>query len=141
MVDPVAIRVEAYRNALIVEAEQLIDRAIARVRVLVGGEDAVPFDETEVVAVAIDPEASRIAMVVDGRDLCLHRTGEVLIGVVSLAIGRGEGIAFVGMTGGTAAEVASDDAVVVDAEQLVEGWVGVVVEGCERIRCCRLGDV
>ena len=87
VVDPVAVGVEADRDTLIVEAEQLIDRARARVRVRVGGEDALPLDEPEVVAVGIDPEAGRRAMVVNGRDLGLHRTWEVLVGVVPLAIG------------------------------------------------------
>ncbi len=132
MVDPVGVGVEAHRDALIVEAEQLIDRA--RVRVLVGREDALPLDETEVVPVPIDPEAGRVAQVVDGRDLGLHRPGEVLIVIVVLAIRWGEGVAFVGMAAGATPEVASDLAVVVDAQQLVEGGVGVVVQGLERIR-------
>ncbi len=59
---------------MVVEAQQLIDRAIAGVRILVRGEDVVPFDETVVDAVAIDPEASRVTDVVEGGDLGLHGT-------------------------------------------------------------------
>src|SRR5712691_4407347 len=120
MVDPVAIRIKAHRYTLIVEAKQLIDRSVARVWVLVGGEDAIPLDKTEVVPAPIDPEAGRVTEVVDGRDLCLHRTGKVLILVVALSIRWGKGVAFVGMAGGATPEVAGDHAVVVDAEQLVE---------------------
>ena len=134
MVDPVGVRVEANRYALIVDAEQLIHRSPVRVRIRIGGEATERLDETEVVPVRIDPETGRGTDVVDGRDLGLHRIREVLIGVVPLAIGRGEGVALVGVAGEAAPEVAGDHAAVVDAEQLVEGWVGLVVEGPERKR-------
>ena len=133
MVDSIAIRVEAYRDTLVIETQQLIHGTIACFWVFVRGEDAVPFDKAKVVTVAIDPEASRVAMVVDGRDLRLDGTGEVLILVVSLSIRIGDSIAFVRMARSTATEVSGDDAVVVDTEQLVKGRVGVVVESRERI--------
>ncbi len=44
------------------------------------------------------------------------------------------GITLIGMAGRTAAEVASDLAMIVDAEQLVEGGIGQVIDRSERIR-------
>ncbi len=142
VVDAIAIGVEAHRDAVIVEAEQLIDRVGARVGVPIGGEDAMPVDETEVGAVAIHPEARRVALVIDGRDLGLHRSREVLIGVVVLMIRLGERVALVGMKGAidycAAAEVARDLSIVVDAQQLVEGRVRLVIQCLEAVRLCRL---
>ena len=139
VVDAIGTGIEAHSNALIVDAEQLIDRAFAGVGVLVRREDAVPLDEAEVDARGIDPEADRVTEVVEAGHLRLHRTGEVLIGVVILPVRWLEGVALVRVSGGTAAEVASNLAVVVDTQQLVEGRVSVIVERFERIRCRRLG--
>lgn len=69
---PFAVGIEADCSAIIVDAEQLIHRSLAYVRVLVGGKDAVPLDKTEGVPVPIAPEANRVSMIVDGRDLGLH---------------------------------------------------------------------
>ncbi len=86
MIDAITVGVEADRDALIVNAQQLVDGARTCVGVLVGGEDAVPLDEAEVFAGAVDPEANRIAQIVEARYLCLDGAGEVLIGVVALSI-------------------------------------------------------
>ena len=138
MVDAIAIGVEAHCNTVIVEAEQLIDRAGPRVGIPIGGEDAIPFDEAEVVAVAIHPEARRVALVVDGRDLGLHRSREVLISVDVLMIWLGERVALVGVATGATTEGARDLSIIVDAQQLVEGRVRLVIQCLEAVRPCRL---
>ncbi len=135
MIDPVAIGVEADCDAIVIEAKQLVHGSCSGVGVSVGGEDAVMLDEAEVVAIAIDPETSGISMIVDRDDLCLDRTWEVFILVVVLSIGRVERIALVGMSCiRTTAEVARDDATVVNTEELVKGRVSIVVEGLEGVR-------
>ena len=109
-------------------------------RVVVGGEHAVPLDEPVVGAVGGDPEPAGVALVVDPGDLGLRGAGEVLVDVVGLAVGRVEQVALVRVPGGAGAEVAGDHVVHVDAEQLVEGRVGLVIQGGKRV-CRRRGLV
>ncbi len=135
MIDALAIGVEADCDPIVVETQQLIDCSCAGVGVFVGGEDAIVFDEPEVVAIAIDPETSRVSMIVDRHDLCLDRTREVFIPVVVLSIGSREGVALVGMScSRSTAEVAGDDATVVNTQELVKGGVRIVVERLEGVR-------
>ena len=135
VIDALSIGIEANGDPMIVKAEDLVDGSCASIWVFVGSVDAIPLDEAKVVAIAIDPEACGVAVVVDGGDLCLDGAREVLIAKVVLMIGWDNAIAFVRVKGPIddcpTTEVACDFAVVVDAEQLVEGRVGLVVDGLE----------
>jgi hypothetical protein len=133
MIDAIGIRVEADRNAAVINAQQLIDGAFASVGVFIRREDAVPLNEAGVDAITVNPEAGCVTFVVDGSDLSLHRAREVLVDIVALTIGWLEGVALVGMTGSAAAEVARNDAVIVDAQQLVEGGISLVIQRGEGI--------
>ena len=86
MIDAIGIDVETDGNPFVVDTQQLIDGTVASVGVLIGSEDAVPLDEAQVFAGAVDPEAHRVAQVIEAGDLRLDGTGEVLIGVVALSI-------------------------------------------------------
>ncbi len=113
------------------------------VGVLVGCEGSTQIDKIEVVASAIDPETGGRTEIVDGRDLRLDGTREVLIDVALLVIGPEECIALVGVerpiNDSSAAEVASDHATAINAKQLIKGRVSIVVEGLKLIACVRGG--
>jgi hypothetical protein len=74
MVDPLSVGIETDHNVIIVKAKELIDGACTSARVFVGGKDAIPLNETEVRAIAINPEARSVAMIVDCYDLSLRRS-------------------------------------------------------------------
>lgn len=138
----VFVVVEADGGAVVVDAQELVDRSgdVGGLWVGVAGEGAVPFDEAAVGAVGVDPEAGRVAFVVQAGDLGLLRAGEVLADVVVLLVGRVEQVALVGVPGDAAAEVAGDDPAAVDAEKLVERGVGLVVQGGEGVAGGRWGS-
>ena len=134
MVDTFAIRVEANCHAVIIEAEQLIDRSCASVGVAVRGVDAVMSHKAEVDAITINPEACCVSVIVDRDDLCLHRAREVLIFVVVLCVGRIESVSLVRMSCCRATtKVACDNATVVDTQQLVKGRISLIIEGLKPI--------
>ncbi len=136
MIDTVTIGVEANCDTIVIEAKQLVDRSCPRVGVAVRGEDAIMLDEAKVVAIAIDPEASRVPVIVDGNYLCLHRAWKVLIFIVVLRVGRIERVALVWMSRRrSTAEVARDDAIVVDPQQLIKGRISLVIQSREPIGC------
>src|SRR6266581_4856338 len=89
--------VEPGRDAGVVDAEELVDRPlhVRGVGVVVGGEDAVPFDEAVVGAAGGDPEPGAVAEVVQAGDLGLRRAGEVLVDVAGRGVGRAEQVALV----------------------------------------------
>ena len=79
--------------------------------------------------VGVGPEPDVDRVVVQPRVLGLYQSGEVLIAVILLTVFRTEQqVTLVRVPGRAGAEVAGDDVGVVDAEQLVEGQVVVVVQ-------------
>ena len=137
------VGVEPDRGARVVDAQDLVNAPglVRGLGVGVGGERPVPLHEAAVGVLAVHPEPCRVAQIVQRRHLGLHRAGEVLAGVVRLAVRRVEQVALVGVAGVAGAEVPGDHVVVVDAEQLVERRVGVVVEGGEAVAGRRASPV
>ena len=140
MVVALAVDPEADRNVIVVDAEQLVGHRAGGVagREVGLAEVAVHVDPAEVgvhadTHVGVGEEADRDAAVVQAGHLGLHRAGEVLVGVVSLAVRRLQQVALVRVARRAGAEVSRDQASVVDPEQLVERHVVLVIKGLDTV--------
>jgi len=134
------VGVEADGGVAVIHPEKLVEAGHARrrdcVRVDHVGEGAADIGEAEIgvvrrAVIAVRPEADGGAGIVQPGHLGLHGAGKILVRVISLPVGRGKRVALVRMPGVAAAEIPGDHASIIDAEQLVEGRVVVVVEGLE----------
>ena len=133
---PVGIVVEAHGDVGGIDAQQLVDLGRARDQRVVDAQVCEPIrqpDETEVrIASGIGggPETNRGPVVCDAGRLRLHGGRKIVR--KELGVGGRDGVTLVRMARGAAAIIARDDAVGVDAKQLVERGICRIVDGGER---------
>ena len=123
--------VEADGDAVVVDAEELVNSPRARVGVDHCGRYPSFENEAEVVAGRVNVKADSGARVVDPDNLGLRRAGEVHVDEVPLVEGRVDDVPAVGVDRrrGSGPEVTGDLAEVVDAEKLIElgSWRSPIV--------------